>query len=440
MTNNISFLTGIKDPYLKFDVPATTETNGLKTVHLLQSPPMHCPVCGRLMKRNGWLRKHPVIVRILGIAGVPTVLSITKQQYICKPSAVCPKTVTCVAPVQGIKKGCRIANLVKHDISLELADNISQSDIAKQHQVSVNTVSRVLDSLESSLVPDRHWLPATIAFDDFKSGKFNSSGMSMILMNPMDHRTIDIIRSRQSQDLRHYFLYHFSAKARRAVKIVVVDLFQPYRNLIHDLFPNAVIVADHFHVVVQAYRALQTVRIQVMNQYGSGTHEYRILKRFWKLLMQRISQLDVIHYYRRRNFGYACLSNSEIVDRLLDLSEDLKVAYEYYQTLLSAIQHANVNELKSLLKWKLTQLPEPLKKAQRTLRKHQNEIFNSFACHLTNGPIEGTNNKIKVIKRTAYGFRNFYHFRIRILLSVKNSNLMIKYLPKKKTSPSSFAA
>lgn len=44
-------------------------------------------------------------------------------------------------------------------------------------------------------------------------------------------------------------------------------------------------------------------------------------------------------------------------------------------------------------------------------------ILNSFECPYTNGFTEGTNNKIKVIKRNAYGYRNFKNFRNRILLT-----------------------
>ncbi|MBU5983646.1 transposase, partial [Limosilactobacillus reuteri] len=40
---------------------------------------------------------------------------------------------------------------------------------------------------------------------------------------------------------------------------------------------------------------------------------------------------------------------------------------------------------------------------------------------------EGTNNKIKVIKRTAYGFRNFFNFRIRILLALPNTYIAINW-------------
>ena len=73
-------------------------------------------------------------------------------------------------------------------------------------------------------------------------------------------------------------------------------------------------------------------------------------------------------------------------------------------------------------------LPQPLQKVQRTLRQHKKEILHSFKYETyTNGPVEGTNNKIKVIKRVAYGFRNFANFRIRILLALPNTYIAINW-------------
>lgn len=141
---------------------------------------MHCPLCGQLMRRNGF-RKKPVTIKILSIGGKPTVLKIKKQQYLCPPSTDCPTRVT---RVQGIKFACRIANSVKYHIVQELSDNESMRTIASYHNVSVNTVERQLEGLDDTFKSNHNWLPATIAFDDFKSGKFVQSNMSMILMNP----------------------------------------------------------------------------------------------------------------------------------------------------------------------------------------------------------------------------------------------------------------
>mgnify|MGYP002514386330 CR=1 FL=1 len=71
--------------------------------------------------------------------------------------------------------------------------------------------------------------------------------------------------------------------------------------------------------------------------------------------------------------------------------------------------------------------PKAMKKARRTIRKHFDEIINSFIYGFSNGPIEGSNNKIKAIKRTAYGFRSFKNFRLRILISFKNSFYSMNY-------------
>ena len=70
-------------------------------------------------------------------------------------------------------------------------------------------------------------------------------------------------------------------------------------------------------------------------------------------------------------------------------------------------------------------LPIELHNAHKTLKKHYNEVV-ALQTTLSNGSLEGINNKIKVIKRTAYGFRNFNHFRLRILLAVHNVKIEIK--------------
>ncbi|NGC79010.1 transposase, partial [Lactobacillus reuteri] len=100
----------------------------------------------------------------------------------------------------------------------------------------------------------------------------------------------------------------------------------------------------------------------------------------------------------------------------------------YYQDLEVAISQRDREALDQLLSIKWTHLPQALQKVQRTLRTHKQEIYNSFKYPTyTNGPVEGTNNKIKVIKRTAYGFRNFFNFRVRILLALPNTYIAINW-------------
>ncbi|BAP84711.1 transposase [Paucilactobacillus hokkaidonensis JCM 18461] len=94
------------------------------------------------------------------------------------------------------------------------------------------------------------------------------------LVNISTHRTIDVIVDRGGGSLEKNFL-RYSRKAREAVITVTVDLFSPYRPIIANVFPNALILADHFHAVVQAHTALQQVRIRIMKSFNQGSRERR---------------------------------------------------------------------------------------------------------------------------------------------------------------------
>lgn len=423
---------GIKDSHLELDTAhfknVIESHDNQVVVHLIQSYPLRCPRCGQLMLKNGFK-----VVNVLGpsLHYQPTIWSIRNQKYLCKPSSACPSTITELAKVKDIKYRHHISQAIKQQVMIQLTANESQIDIAKELGISDWTVRRVIFNLDQFFKPNYHWLPRHITFDDFKSGRFAPSGMSMILMNIENHRTIDIILSRRNRYLRNYFL-RYDRAARLAVRTVTVDLYTPYRHLIHELFPHAIIIADHFHVVAQAYRALNKIRVKAMNQAGNGSHQWRALKHFWKLILTPAGLLKYDNYWSRRNFGYTQLTDVEVVQRLLAFNDDLKQAYRYYQDLILAINHRSKDELNHLLAIKWTQLPQSLQKVQRTLRRHRKEIITSFKYgDYTNGPVEGTNNKIKVIKRTAYGFRNFFNFRARILLALPNSYFAINWKNKR---------
>ncbi|MGZ7242386.1 transposase, partial [Streptococcus pyogenes] len=76
------------------------------------------------------------------------------------------------------------------------------------------------------------------------------------------------------------------------------DMFSPYYQLAKQLFPNAKIVLVRFHIVQHLSRAMNRVRIQIMNQFDRKLQEYRALKRYWKLIQQDSRKLSDIRFYR----------------------------------------------------------------------------------------------------------------------------------------------
>ena len=75
-------------------------------------------------------------------------------------------------------------------------------------------------------------------------------------------------------------------------------------------------------------RAMNRVRIQIMNQFDRTSHEYRELKRYWKLIQQDSRKLSDKRFYRPMFRMH--LTNKEILEKLLSFSEELRQHYELY--------------------------------------------------------------------------------------------------------------
>ena len=114
-------------------------------------------------------------------------------------------------------------------------------------------------------------------------------------------------------------------------------------------------------------------------------------------------------------FDYALLSEEEIVDIILSKNNELKIAYEIYQELLIAIQDRKFNNFKAIIEKYYYVSNEIMKTSLKTFKKYLEYIENSLTYDYNNGLIEGINRKI--IKRIVYGYKSFYHFRSKILIS-----------------------
>ena len=241
--------------------------------------------------------------------------------------------------------------------------------------------------------------------------------MAFIYCDANTGRIIDILPDRRLSYLKEYFS-RFPLKIRKKVKHIVIDIYQPYIQLIKALFPNAKISLDRFHLVQLINRSFNKTRIKIMNQCKNKDERYyNKLKKFWSLLLKNCLDLKTERINRGRMFDYALLSEEEIVDIILSKNNELKIAYEIYQELLIAIQDRKFNNFKAIIEKYYYISNEIMKTSLKTFKKHLEYIENSLTYDYNNGLIEGINRKIKTIKRTAYGYKSFYHFRAKILIS-----------------------
>ena len=107
------------------------------------------------------------------------------------------------------------------------------------------------------------------------------------------------------------------------------------------------------------------------------------------------------------------------MDYLLEKCPKLEANFNVYQDIIQAIRHNNFKRFENIVKKYLTTKEKISKKmmiALKTLKKYMKYIENMFESNITNGLIEGLNNKIKSIKRTAFGYSDFSNFKKRILI------------------------
>ncbi|CVR40245.1 transposase [Streptococcus pneumoniae] len=161
---------------------------------------------------------------------------------------------------------------------------------------------------------------------------------------------------------------------------------------------------------------MSRVRVQIMNQFHRKSHEYKAIKRYWKLIQQDSRKLSDKRFYRPTFRMH--LTNKEILDKLLSYSQDLKHHYQLYQLLLFHFQNKKPEKFFGLIEDNLKQVHPIFQTVFKTFLKDKEKIVNALQLHYSNAKLEATNNLIKLIKRNAFGFRNFENFKKRIFIAL----------------------
>ena len=242
-------------------------------------------------------------------------------------------------------------------------------------------------------------LPEVLSLDEFKG---NSGGQkyNSIVADPRNHKVIDILPNRYENDLIRYFSQF---ESRKNVKYFVCDMNPHFRQVGKICFKNAVVVADRYHVIRQAYWAMERVRKNEQNKLSTSFRKY--FKKSKYLLMRPIEKLTG--------------EEASKLALMLEISPRLADAYRLKNEFLTVIRSKSSAEgRKKLVDWlssvEVMDLPE-FRDCTKAYHNWFKEILNSMDVPWSNGFIEGCNNKTKVLKRVCFGMRNFRNFRNRIL-------------------------
>ncbi|HHW3024166.1 ISL3 family transposase [Streptococcus pneumoniae] len=415
----ITKLLDIKDPNIQILDIINKDTHKEIIAKLDYDAPS-CPECGNQLKKYDF--QKPSKIPYLETTGMPSRILLRKRRFKCYH---CSKMM--VAETSIVKKNHQIPRIINQKIAQKLIEKISMTDIAHQLAISTSTVIRKLN--DSHFEHDFSRLPEIMSWDvETVRGVTVSIGRWKMSFIAQDFEKLDIItvlEGRTQAVIRDHFLKYDRA-VRCRVKIITMDMFSPYYDLARQLFPCAKIVLDRFHIVQHLSRAMSRVHVQIMNQFHRKSHEYKAIKRYWKLIQQDSCKLSDKRFYRP--IFRMHLTNKEILNKLLSYSEDLKHHYQLYQLLLFHFQNKEPEKFFGLIEDNLKQAHPLFQTVFKTFLKDKEKIINALQLHYSNAKLEATNNLIKLIKRNAFGFRNFENFKKRIFIALNIKKERTKFV------------
>ena len=363
----------------------------------------------------------PIRSKYLDACGEEVNLIIYKRRFHCYN---CNKIFT--EDLSLNTKDGNISNKTKIQIRKDLLDyNLPISKIAEKNHVSPRIVRLELEEA-TSVIPDYiKNLPRVISFDEFKADT-KESKYAFILNDPIHKKILDILPNRKKEYLIQYFTH---TENRHSVEFVISDMYEPYLLVQKVMFARAKYVVDKFHYTRYIMDALDKIRIRLQKEYGENSKEYKLLKNKKNVSLLRKYSNEIswwVEVMRYKNGHMVPMLPGDILRELRSISGDLNRGYQLKELFLDIINHEEYETVESaLLNWiELCQKSEieEFIEASNTINNWLPYIVNSFIDkRYTNGFTEGTNNKIKVIKRNAFGYKNFQFFRKRVLYIFNNT-------------------
>jgi transposase len=357
-----------------------------------KAKPQICPACGAKTGRIHDYRMQ--YVKDLPLQEKRCFLGLRKRRYICSCGKRFLEKYPFLARYQQ-----RTVRLTAY-IAAELHSLQSVQAVAERTNISSATVNRILDTISF----DRSSLGNALSIDEFK-GNADRQKFQCILTDPRKHKILDILPSRESAHLSQYFK-QIPRQERLKVQYFSCDMCRPYTDLAKAYFPAAKIVIDRYHFTRQVFWALENVRKDLQKSMSVSLRKY--YKRSRSLITKRYASLDA--------------EQKKACDIMLLYNDDLRRAHRLKERFLAIFSQQKFSAKRTaFLDWieeaHLSGIRH-FEKCAATFSNWSHEILNAFRYDfISNGPTEGFNNKIKVLKRVSFGIRRFDRFRKRILLT-----------------------
>jgi transposase len=285
---------------------------------------------------------------------------------------------------------------------VELSRRMTIKDVAEHLQLGWDTVKDIVSkNLRLRFgKPKLHKLQQ-IAIDEINVGKGHR--YLTIVLNLLTGAVVYVGDGKGGDALKLF--WKRLRRSRAKIQAVATDMSKAYIAAVRDNLPRAVHVFDHFHVIKLYNEKLSNFRRALFNALTAQGQ--KLLKGIRWLLLKNPENLDPKKKEPQR------------LERALSLNEPLAAVYYMKEDLRQlwgqATKHAARRFLEDWLACARASGIRMLEQFANTLEEHQEGILNYYDYPISTGPLEGTNNKIQLMKRNAYGYRDQEFFKLKIL-------------------------
>jgi len=351
-----------------------------------------CPVCNK--KRRKVIEVRERTIRDENISRKKCFILLKTYRILCKGCYRGMEKLDFILPGERFTE-----RFAKH--IYELCEKMTLKDAAKECMINWRTAKRIdKKKLREKFKDLKGITPTRIGVDEIAHEKGHKY---LTIVRDLDTGVIWVGIGRKKETLDEFFR-ELGKKKSKKISVAVIDMWDPYIKSIKEN-TNADIVFDRFHVAKKVNEAIDNIR---KREFSKASKEEKINmkhKRF--LILYRNKNLNK---EQKKNLNELMKQNKKLYEAYLLKEQVLSIfdrkqkniALERLKSWKENVRKANINEFSKLLK---------------TLKHYQYGIENYFRHHVTNDASEGYNNKINIIKRRAYGFRDLEYFKLKILQS-----------------------
>lgn len=356
-------------------------------------------ICPKCRKKCSKIKSYTNrTIRDLPISGKKVILNLEVRQFECECGNFFLEPFAFVRPNQHLT--------IRYEEYLYFrCKGVDIKYIAKKEELDWQTVDRLFHTYSSSEITSRSdWSTVThLALDEITLRKGHGSYV-VVVLDLLTGVILDILKQRDKAFLIKYFQDKGESFCQQ-IEVFCSDMWKAYLNCAKEVFTNAIVVADRFHFFGKCQEGIDHARNSFRKMFPKAEElkklKYALLKNPENLSVKEQKKLNAVfekeEYHLLRltwdarntlrdifNCPYQMEEAEQQIDQWIEGVQKYKIRYffkfvEFYKT------------------WKTV-------------------ILNYFKGRFSTGKLEGTNNKLKLIKRRAFGFLNFDKFKARAMV------------------------